>query len=97
MKLQHSYAEALPDMVRAATGEEQPDPQLLILNEPLAAELGLDVDFLKSADGLKFLLGQSGEGHAMAYSGHQFGQLSPVLGDGRAILLGEIAGQDLHA
>lgn len=97
MKLEHTYAQALPDMVKAASGEEHPDPALLILNEPLAKELGLDIDFLKSAEGLKFLLGQSGQTYAMAYSGHQFGQLSPVLGDGRALLLGEINGSDLHA
>lgn len=97
MKLEHSYAEALPDMVRAAHGEEQPDPQLVLLNEPLAESLGLDVDFLKSDEGLKFLLGHSGTAYAQAYSGHQFGQLSPVLGDGRALLLGEISGQDIHA
>ena len=75
-------------MVRAAHGEEQPDPQLVLLNEPLAESLGLDVDFLKSDEGLKFLLCPSGTAYAQAYSGHQFGQLSPVLGDGRALLLG---------
>ena len=97
MKLEHTYAEALPDMVRTAHGEEQPDPTLLVLNVPLAEELGLDVEFLKSRDGLEFLLGRAGNAHAQAYSGHQFGQLSPVLGDGRALLLGEINGHDIHA
>ena len=97
MKLEHTYAHALPEMVKSASGEEQPDPSLVVLNEPLAEELGLDVDFLKSADGLKLLLGQSGDTYAQAYSGHQFGQLSPVLGDGRALLLGEANGQDIHA
>jgi len=97
MKLEHTYAEALPDMVRTAHGEEQPDPTLLVLNVPLAEELGLDVEYLKSRDGLEFLLGRAGNAHAQAYSGHQFGQLSPVLGDGRALLLGEIKGHDIHA
>src|SRR5699024_11398519 len=84
-------------MVKSASGEEQPDPSLVVLNEPLAEELGLDVDFLKSADGLKLLLGQSGDTYAQAYSGHQFGQLSRVLGGGRALLLGGANGQDIHA
>ena len=43
-------------MVRTAHGEEQPDPTLLVLNVPLAEELGLDVEFLKSRDGLELLL-----------------------------------------
>ena len=77
---------------------------MALLNEPLCETLGLDPDWLRSAHGVQFLLGNANPEDqppvAMAYSGFQFGQLSPVLGDGRALLLGEIATsaglRDLH-
>ena len=69
-------------------------PVLLALNEDLAASLGIDVDFLKSVAGLQALAGnqtpQGSEPLAQAYAGHQFGGWSPQLGDGRALLLGEV-------
>lgn len=69
-------------------------PELLALNEPLARELGLDPDWLGSDEGVAVLAGnviaEGSEPIAQAYAGHQFGQLSPLLGDGRAHLLGEI-------
>ena len=73
-------------------------PKLIRLNHELAAELGLDVARLDSAEGVAILSGnQIAEGSvpiAMAYSGHQFGGFSPQLGDGRAILIGEVVGRD---
>ena len=97
-QLDHSYADAFPELVHAAHAEEQPDPQLVVLNDDLARELGLDPDWLRSPDGIQFLLGRGGNRTvAMGYAGHQFGQLSPQLGDGRALLLGELKGRDLHA
>jgi serine/tyrosine/threonine adenylyltransferase len=67
-------------------------PGLVILNEGLAADLGLDVESLKSEAGLAVFAGnQVPEGAkplAQAYAGHQFGHFT-MLGDGRAILLGE--------
>ena len=80
-------------------------PRLLALNEKLGSELGLDMAALKSPNGLAFLAGNRVPEHAepiaMAYSGHQFGHFNPQLGDGRAILLGEIvtpagARRDIH-
>ena len=75
-----------------------PDPQLLVLNEPLAAELGLDAAWLRSSDGVRFLAGNlvpSGATPvAEAYAGHQFGGFVPRLGDGRALLLGELVDDD---
>lgn len=69
-------------------------PRLLKLNQGLADELGLDQDRLRSPDGLAVLAGNAvpdgAEPLAMAYAGHQFGGFVPQLGDGRAILLGEI-------
>ncbi|HZK10497.1 MAG TPA: YdiU family protein [Clostridia bacterium] len=67
-------------------------PTLLVLNEKLAKELGLDPDLLKKAEGLSVLSGTKlppgGSSISQAYMGHQFGHLS-MLGDGRALLIGE--------
>src|SRR5262249_32141005 len=69
-------------------------PQLIRLNEPLAVQLGLDPAKRASRVGLGIIAGnrvpQSSDPIAMAYAGHQFGHFVPQLGDGRAILLGEI-------
>ena len=91
-ELSHTFARSLPGMVRPSRGEEQPQPQVVIVNEALAAELGLDVDWLRSPAGIEFLLGRSTDEqpHSMAYAGYQFGQFNPSMGDGRALLLGEI-------
>lgn len=91
-----SIADALPELAYPARGEDSPDPQLLMLNEPLATELGLDPEWLRSPEGIRFLLGQEG-GVALAYAGHQFGQYSPLLGDGRALLLGTFNGFEVQA
>jgi len=73
-------------------------PVMVSLNKDLAAELGADVGRLDSAEGLGILSGNAvaecSEPLAMAYSGHQFGGFSPALGDGRAILLGEVVRED---
>jgi uncharacterized protein YdiU (UPF0061 family) len=69
-------------------------PRLVKLNEELAVKLGLDCEFLRSPEGLAVLAGnrvpEGAAPLAMAYAGHQFGGFVPQLGDGRAILLGEI-------
>ncbi len=69
-------------------------PRLLLLNRPLAAELGLDPDWLASDAGVAMLAGnempESAAGIALAYAGHQFGHFNPQLGDGRALLVGEL-------
>ena len=69
-------------------------PRLIRLNEGLACALGLDPKELVSPEGIEFLAGNrvppGSEPLAMAYAGHQFGGFVPQLGDGRAILLGEI-------
>ena len=70
------------------------EPRMLKFNHALAAELGLDAGELDSPDGAQILSGNAvPEGItpiAMAYAGHQFGGFVPQLGDGRAMLLGEI-------
>lgn len=70
------------------------DPKLIKLNENLADELGLDVTQLRSPEGLAVLAGndlaEGSEPLSMAYAGQQFGNWVPQLGDGRAVLLGEV-------
>ena len=69
-------------------------PKLIKLNTLLAEDLGLPLDWLHSQDGLSMLSGnqfpQDAAAVSMAYAGHQFGHFNPSLGDGRALLLGEI-------
>ena len=102
---QNRFARDLPELASPWEAETAPAPRLVLLNDALAAELGLDPAFLRSDDGVALLLGTTvPEGAtpvAQAYAGHQFGQYSPRLGDGRALLLGEVtdtAGQlrDIH-
>ena len=73
-------------------------PSLLTVNDSLALELGLDPQWLASTDGVAHLAGnavpEGAQPRAQAYAGHQFGQFSPLLGDGRAHLLGEV--DDAH-
>jgi len=93
-ELQNSYA-ALPRAFHARV-EPTPvaEPHLLRLNRPLAETLGLNPGALASATGTAVLAGNrvppDAEPIAMAYAGHQFGNFVPSLGDGRAVLLGEI-------
>ena len=82
--------------------EQQPDPVkapgLIRVNAPLATYLGIDGDWLASDAGVAALAGNAvPEGAnpvATAYAGHQFGQFNPQLGDGRAVLLGEVVASD---
>jgi uncharacterized protein YdiU (UPF0061 family) len=73
-------------------------PKLIRLNRELALHLGLDPDWLATPAGIEILAGtripHGAEPIAMAYAGHQFGQFVPQLGDGRAILLGEVIDRD---
>ncbi|MGY6629424.1 MAG: protein adenylyltransferase SelO [Wenzhouxiangella sp.] len=70
------------------------EPSLIAINRPLAESLGIDPDWLTSDEGLAMLSGNrlpdSAKPLAMAYAGHQFGHFVPQLGDGRALLLGEL-------
>ena len=73
-------------------------PTLVKLNKNLAKELGFDRKQLESFKGTNFLAGQfilpKQQIISCAYSGHQFGQFNPNLGDGRAHLLGEFESKD---
>ncbi|MGH3968334.1 MAG: protein adenylyltransferase SelO [Mycobacterium sp.] len=96
--LQDRFFRELPELAVRWQAETPPDPQLLVLNEPLAAQLGLDPAWLRSPDGVGFLVGNlvpSGAAPvAQVYAGHQFGGYVPRLGDGRALLLGELVDVD---
>ncbi len=69
-------------------------PEVVLVNHELARDLGLDPALLEGGAGAAMLAGnvlpEGAEPIAMAYAGHQFGQFVPQLGDGRAILLGEV-------
>jgi uncharacterized protein YdiU (UPF0061 family) len=70
-----------------------PEPRLLFLNRSLAEELDLDAQALGAEDAALWAgnaLPEGAEPIAQAYAGHQFGGFSPQLGDGRALLLGEV-------
>lgn len=72
------------------------NPQILAVNVPLAREMGIDPADL-TADVLGGNTVPAGaDPIALAYSGHQFGQFNPHLGDGRAVLLGEVDGRDVQ-
>jgi uncharacterized protein YdiU (UPF0061 family) len=90
----NSYARLPQGFHLSALPTPVPQPRLIKLNRELAAQLGLDPDFLASPQGTETLAGnriaEGSQPLAMAYAGHQFGQFVPQLGDGRAILLGEV-------
>jgi uncharacterized protein YdiU (UPF0061 family) len=94
----NSYAR-MPDKFYsrlAPTPVTEPGP--LRVNRALAEQLGLDPDWLSSAEGTQVVAGnglpEGADPIATVYAGHQFGSYNPQLGDGRAILLGEVLGQD---
>jgi uncharacterized protein YdiU (UPF0061 family) len=84
------YARVRPTPVR--------EPAIVKVNGALAAELGIDAAALASPEGAQVLAGnrlpEGAEPLALAYAGHQFGSFVRQLGDGRAVLLGEVVGKD---
>lgn len=95
--LQHRFATALPELALPSVAAAVPDPRVVVLNGPLAAELGLDPDRLRSPEGVGLLTGtvvpEGAMPVAQAYAGHQFGGFAQ-LGDGRALLMGEVEDTD---
>lgn len=93
-RFDNSYARDLPGLYVPWKPEPAPAPRGLFLNDALADELGLDAAWLRGEAGTAVLAGntvpEGAEPIAQAYAGHQFGGFSPQLGDGRALLLGEV-------
>lgn len=94
----NSYARLPGEFYSFVTPTPVIQPSMIHLNRELAELLRADVETLQSPAGLSMLAGnQICTGSvplAMGYAGHQFGGFSPQLGDGRAILLGEVIGTD---
>src|SRR5215468_11254706 len=95
---EHTYAALPANFFARVAPTPVASPRLIKLNRALATQLGLDPEMLDSPEGAEILSGKrlpdGAEPIALAYAGHQFGQFVPQLGDGRAILLGEVVGRD---
>ncbi|HSW16861.1 MAG TPA: YdiU family protein [Ramlibacter sp.] len=93
-RFDNTYARDLQGLYVPWKAANAPSPRLLYLNDPLALELRLDPAALRSDEGAAIFAGntapEGAEPLAQAYAGHQFGGFSPQLGDGRALLLGEV-------
>ena len=96
----NSYAEELHEISEKCPPEGFKHAEMILKNYSLAEELGFDKDYVDSSDCLDVFAGnkllQNSIPIAQAYSGHQFGHFNPQLGDGRAILLGEINKMDIQ-
>ncbi len=99
------FARGLSELARPWQALQIDRPELVVLNSPLAAELGFDPSWLATEEGVRLLVGNAlpagATPVAQAYAGHQFGGFNPRLGDGRALLLGEVVDgngrlRDLH-
>jgi uncharacterized protein YdiU (UPF0061 family) len=93
-RFDNTYARELEGLYVAWPPAQVAAPRLLFLNEALADELGLDASALAGDQGAALFAGnlvpEGAQPLAQAYAGHQFGGFSPQLGDGRAVLLGEV-------
>ncbi|MDV8077961.1 YdiU family protein [Rhodococcus sp. IEGM 1370] len=89
-----TFADEVPGLTVPWQGTHAPDPRVLILDDDLARSLALDPTSLRTAEAAGVLSGSIPPAEsatvAMAYAGHQFGNFVPLLGDGRALLLGEL-------
>ena len=90
----NSFARNLEGFFKFCPAEPSASPKMLYFNHALAEELGLDPVALNSKFGAAIFSGnvvpEGSQPLAQAYAGHQFGGFSPQLGDGRALLLGEV-------
>jgi uncharacterized protein YdiU (UPF0061 family) len=94
----NSYARLSDAFYQRVSPAKVAAPTLLRVNDALARRLRIDPSFLKSPAGIAVLSGNAvargSETIALAYAGHQFGHFVPQLGDGRAVLLGEVVDVD---
>ena len=97
LNFQHSYAEQLAGFYTSLAPVGFSKPSLLQFNGSVAIELGLDIEVLTPNVAEQIFSGSlipsDARPIAQAYAGHQFGHFVPQLGDGRALLLGEISDQ----
>lgn len=101
-RLHSVWARTLPELSRPVDLRGAPLPHLLALNDSLARDLAIDARTLRSDESLSVLTGAARAPVAQVYAGHQWGEFRPILGDGRAALLGEWrdasgALHDIHA
>jgi uncharacterized protein YdiU (UPF0061 family) len=93
-RFDNTYARELPGASVPWKPAQVPAPRLLYLNKALAEELGFEADALSPGEAAALFAGntvpEGAEPVAQVYAGHQFGGFSPRLGDGRAVLLGEV-------
>ncbi len=97
-RFDNTYA-ALPERFYSRQKPEPvSSPSTIVVNEPLARRLGFDPQWLKTEEGAEFGVGnrllEGSDPIAMVYAGHQFGNWVPRLGDGRALLLGEVVDEE---
>jgi serine/tyrosine/threonine adenylyltransferase len=94
----NSFHDSMEGFYAPATAAMPSAPRLLAFNHPLAGRLGLNADGVDPEELARLFSGQSfpdgANPLALAYAGHQFGHFSPQLGDGRALLIGEIIAPD---
>lgn len=94
----NTYTKLPAEFYTPQNPETIPNPQLIQANQNLAKQLGIDTDWLVSDGGIAAWSGNKppagAEPIATVYAGHQFGHWNPQLGDGRAILLGEVLAED---
>jgi uncharacterized protein YdiU (UPF0061 family) len=93
----HTYAALPPRFYARIDPTKVPNAQVVVFNRALAADIGFDPDMDQQLAAALLSGNELAEDSlpiAMAYAGHQFGVFVPQLGDGRAILLGEIRGPD---
>ena len=100
INFENSYAKELNEICAKCIPAGFSESEFILKNHSLAEELGIDSDFINSEECLSIFSGKSLPKSSMpiaqAYSGHQFGHFNPQLGDGRAILLGEIQNKDIQ-
>ena len=98
LSFDNSFAKELKDFYEFTKADKSTSPKLIKFNESLAKELGPEWENLKSDYGLLIFSGnevpKGSQPLSQVYSGHQFGAFSPLLGDGRALLLGEVFDKD---
>ena len=96
--LENSFADELPGFYQDCRPVPSPAPELVYFNARLATDLGLDIEAMSDSDLALLLAGNklpvTSHPIAQVYAGHQFGQFNPQLGDGRALIIGEL--QDAH-